>query len=220
MGASGAAPVLGVKAFRNVPRTGSQNSAEARRLELHEVLKGPFLDGYFLQFGVHRGTTLNIMAKEKPDVHWYGFDSFEGLPEPWNMGGKKYDKGKFACDMPAVEQNCTLIKGWFKDTVPDFARRMTDPAAFMDIDCDLYSSTRDVLFGLNERIVPGTVIHFDELCDWRKYGWAKHDTGIQRYSTWADHEWKALKEWLEECEREVIPIHRSDHLAGTVKVTV
>ena len=39
------------------------------------------IDGRYLEFGVASGTTINLIAEEKPDEKIYGFDSFEGLPE-------------------------------------------------------------------------------------------------------------------------------------------
>jgi hypothetical protein len=50
----------------------------------------------------------------------------------------------------------------FEETLPGFIEKHAGPIAFMHIDCDLYSSTRVVFDHLAERIVPGTVILFDE----------------------------------------------------------
>ena len=43
----------------------------------------------------------------------------------------------------------------------------------MHIDCDLYSSTRTVLSLLEPRIVPGTIIVFDEYLNYP--GWQAHE---------------------------------------------
>src|SRR5579864_7846005 len=34
--------------------------------------------GLFLEFGVYKGDSINRMADLRPDIHWYGFDSFVG----------------------------------------------------------------------------------------------------------------------------------------------
>ena len=40
-------------------------------------------DGLNLEFGVFSGRTINHLSSEYPDLKFYGFDSFEGLPESW-----------------------------------------------------------------------------------------------------------------------------------------
>ena len=70
----------------------------------------------------------------------------------------------FATDrLPLVPSNCRLTPGWFRDTIPEFLRQRDDAIAFVNIDCDIYSSTREVLFGLGDQLSPGTVLYFDEL---------------------------------------------------------
>ena len=49
----------------------------------------------------------------------------------------------------------------------------------MNVDCDLYSSTKDIFDHVSDRIVPGTVIIFDEY------------VGIRG---WQDYEYKAFQE--------------------------
>ena len=79
---------------------------------------------------------------------FYGFDSFEGLPEDWRTEGdrKNFDrKGKLA---PVHFPNIRLVKGWFNETIPKFKESVIDSiknqkVAFLHIDCDIYSSTVD-----------------------------------------------------------------------------
>lgn len=92
-----------------------------------------------------------------------------------------------------------LVKGWFSDTVPKWLSETEGEIAFIHIDSDLYESAKEILALLNERIVPGTVIVFDELCDFD-----------QTYPNWKQGEWKALLEWLD-TGRQVSPIGRTDH---------
>jgi hypothetical protein len=114
--------------------------------------------GIYCEFGVYQALTLNFIASHVHEVH--GFDSFEGLPEDWKPG---MGKGHFKVDqIPDFAGNVVLHKGWFNETVPDFARDVSRPVAFMHVDCDLYSSTKTIFDHLGDLIVPGTVVVFDE----------------------------------------------------------
>jgi predicted O-methyltransferase YrrM len=138
--------------------------------------------GLFLEFGVASGRTISHMALNTPRTRFYGFDSFEGLPETWRSG---FEKGVFAqARLPIVPPNVTLIKGWFDDTLPTFLRdRPQMPLSLLHVDCDLYSSTKTIFANLKDRIVPGTLIVFDEY--WN-------------YPGWRDHEFRAFEELLAE----------------------
>jgi predicted O-methyltransferase YrrM len=116
-------------------------------------------EGIALEFGVYHGMSINYIGKRfKGRV--YGFDSFEGLPEFWREG---FDKGTFKVEsLPVVPKNVTLVKGWFSATVSEFIQTSSAAISLIHIDCDLYSSTVTVLDALNERILKGTVIVFDE----------------------------------------------------------
>ena len=75
-------------------------------------------------------------------------------------------------------------KGLFTDTIPQFLKSNPNvPLAFANIDCDLYSSTYDILEAFHSRIVPGTILVFDEyIC----------------HPTWRQDEFRA---WRECCKR-------------------
>jgi hypothetical protein len=126
--------------------------------------------GLFLEFGVASGRTIRAIA-EMYDGPVFGFDSFEGLPEDWYEG---YRKGHFArSDLPQVPANVTLIKGLFQDTLPAFLEAHDGSVSYVNVDCDLYSSSSFVLRSLANRLRPGTVIHFDEYFNYP--GWRKHE---------------------------------------------
>jgi hypothetical protein len=133
----------------------------------------------FLEFGVHQGTTVNHIAKEIPHAKVYGFDVFTGLPENWRPG---FEQGFFALDrLPLVRDNVVLIEGIFSKSLPSFVdQRPKGIVGMVHIDCDLYSSTRDVFSALGPMIRPGTVVCFDEY--WNYFGWRQH-------------EFKAWREW-------------------------
>lgn len=141
------------------------------------------VNGLFLEFGVKKGDTIReIAAMTSNNVH--GFDSFQGLPEDWTgtilLKGRFNKQGK----LPKVPGNVLLHPGWFNESLPLFKNQYPDPIAYMHIDCDLYSSTRIIFEQLGDRIVPGTVIVFDEYFN---------------YPNWQQHEYKAFQEFIREC---------------------
>lgn len=170
------------------------------------------LGGPWAEFGVATGQNMRKFilpaARERhPQPEIWGFDSWEGLPEAWDRGEtvKNLPKGHFACDVPLMlmeHDPVRLIKGWFTDTVPMYAEG--EPWAFIHIDCDLYSSTLEVLYGMNDRIVPGTVIRFDE---------------FQGYPNARNHEERAFWEWYDEFDRRATLIAESKG-GSTWKVTI
>ena len=192
-------------------------------------------EGWFFEFGVFTGTTINTCSKLRPNNHFYGFDSFEGLPEEWKFlnpndsrvkSSKKMPAGHFALDkLPKVNDNVTLVKGFYDQSlIPwrDANMKEGDTISWLHMDADLYSSTIFVLNALNEYIVPGTVIRFDELVDWRLEGFPcqpGHDKPKPKYSNWPEGEWKALLEWMNNHDRQVKPKWRDWHQGAGLIVT-
>ena len=170
--------------------------------------------GYRMEFGVHTGATINFLAATFDTETWWGFDSFKGLPETWvrsNDGRRKSDRGEFALSKPPrVEHNVELIVGLLKDTLPVWSDQFDGPISFMHIDSDLYSSCNTILHNLNDKIVPGTVIVLDELCDWL-------DQGV--YERWQEGEWSAMNDWMHDRAREIQVLSRTNWIEGAVVVT-
>ena len=77
--------------------------------------------GVIAEFGVWKGESINFFARNCPKAKIFGFDSFEGLEEDWH--GTRIKKGFFSTNgqLPKCERNVSLIKGWFEDTLPNFA---------------------------------------------------------------------------------------------------
>jgi len=165
--------------------------------------------GHCLEFGVWKGGSINHLAKLDPNRIFYGFDSFEGLPEDWNKGSSVYKKGHFSISgLPDVRPNVELIKGWFEETIPSWKAENPGPVSFLHIDSDLYSSCKTALEELNERIIPKTIILFDELCDFTNGS----------YSEWENHEWNAANEWEKNNHRVLTPIARTNHFQVLTQV--
>jgi mannose-6-phosphate isomerase len=125
---------------------------------------------HILEFGVFSGKSIraiqSICKKNRLAFDFYGFDSFKGLPEDWYTPNGDIVCKKERFDRKGVApnvRNAKLFIGWFKDTIPKYME-LAEPISLLHIDCDLYSSTIEVLNGLNEFIVAGTVIVMDEWC--------------------------------------------------------
>jgi Macrocin-O-methyltransferase (TylF) len=131
------------------------------RLDLLEAaVKAAGPDGLVLEFGVFRGESINFIARRATGRRVFGFDSFEGLPTDW--GPCRAGTFSLHGELPPVEPSVTLVKGWFSETLPPFLRENASAVSFLHVDCDLYDSARYVLEQLAERVVPGSVIVFDE----------------------------------------------------------
>jgi hypothetical protein len=116
---------------------------------------GPEQPVLMLEFGVWKGDSLRYFSERMrhPDARFYGFDSFEGLPEDW--GG--FAKGSFATagDAPvSADPRVTFVKGWFQNTFDAAVAAAKQGAGGRDtvlvhFDADLYSSTLFLLCKLS-----------------------------------------------------------------------
>lgn len=139
-------------------------------------------DGLILEFGVYYGKTIRMIADYFPNHVIHGFDTFEGLPSDWfaTKQGSYSTNG----NIPVVQSNVKFYKGLFSDTLPFFLeeQQLDKPVRLMNIDCDMYASTKDIFDILYDRIRPGTIILFDE------YVGNPH---------WKEDEYKAFQEAVE-----------------------
>lgn len=189
-----------------------------RNHHLKESLKEIKIDGEILEFGVYKGSSINIIAETLKDKTVHGFDSFEGLPEDWPITHKdklnpeniKHKKGYFAVDkLPEVKENVKLWKGWFENTIPQYIEQcQPKQIAFLHVDGDLYSSAKTNLFQLEKYIVKDTIICFDEF----------YPFGRKAYQTWEEGEYKALKEWTSEFDREFEVLSHNLHQQSTIRI--
>ncbi|MCG5241612.1 TylF/MycF/NovP-related O-methyltransferase [Azospirillum doebereinerae] len=147
---------------------------------LRHALAAATVPGLVLEFGVRRGTSLDHLAEAAgQEVH--GFDSFEGLPEGWvNAPRGVLTTGRA---LPPVRANARLHVGWFEDSLPPFLAAHDGPLRFVNVDSDIYASARTVLTALADRIVPGSVLVFDEYIGNR---------------SWREDEYRAFQEFAAE----------------------
>lgn len=108
----------------------------------------------YLEFGVAYGESLGSMMSRfsHPDSQFFGFDSFEGLPEAWHPNEEADVKvGGFTTNgnLPVIKDGrAEFFKGWFQNTLPPFlaTHRVGCPRAHLvHYDADLYSSTLFIL---------------------------------------------------------------------------
>ena len=145
------------------------------------------VSGDIVECGVADGGSQVIFATLNRNMpvkrHIWGFDSFEGLPEP---GKEDMDspraiarKGMYAGSIASVlsnlkragidenyiKENISLVKGWFADTLPDFKGSI----AFLHVDGDLYESNKCVLENLWQHVVTGGIVAFDDYLDTERF---------------------------------------------------
>jgi hypothetical protein len=117
----------------------------------------------------------------KKPVRYIAFDSFEGLPslEQVDQGHSRFRQSRYNFAEKDFIRNVLLqtklprtrlitVPGFYQDTLNDELSAALDlkSASVIMIDCDLYSSTRDVLKYITTLIVDGTILIFD---DWYAY---------------------------------------------------
>lgn len=160
-----------------------------KTLELASTLINPDYP-HVLEFGVWNGTTILQLSCQLPDKKIYGFDSFIGLPEDWSYTTLK--KGAFSINGSIPQSvlnvpNIKIISGWFNESIPTYLKD-ANTVALLHIDCDLYSSTKDILYSdIRNYIKPGTIIVFDE------WYYNMVDTEENR-----QHEQKLFYEWVKD----------------------
>lgn len=135
------------------------------REEVFEVAAAQIRDSQtlYLEFGVYNGASMRIWSRLllNPRSSLHGFDSFEGLPESWDLSA---EKGHFAMGglVPRIaDPRVSFFKGWFNETLPRYILPPHE-RLFVNFDADLYSSTKTVLDFLKPHISCGTYLYFDE----------------------------------------------------------
>ena len=144
----------------------------------------------YLEFGVWKGASIDYWRKlnTHPDSRFYGFDSFEGLPEDWETG---HPKGTFSTSgtIPNIDDaRVSFVKGWFQDTLRSFLKETTlSNRLVVNVDCDLYSATLFVLGTLDKYFAPGTIIIFDDF-----YSMSHEFKAFYHYDISFGRTWKAI----------------------------
>ncbi len=141
------------------------------------------IDGDYAEFGCYGAMTFRIAAGASRayhyDTHLWGFDSFEGLPtsEDPRDGHLRWTPGWLSTPLDQFHQICaragmprdsySVVSGLYEDSLSEgTGESRPEKISLAYVDCDLYSSTIEVLRFLETRLRPGSVIGFD---DWFCY---------------------------------------------------
>ena len=139
-----------------------------RRFKLYEeISRAEKLDvlaiDYF-EFGVSGGYSFRWWLSHNRNVvsNFYGFDTFEGLPE--NFGA--YGKGSMAVALESLnidDPRASFYKGLFQDTLVQFLDRYKNgKKKLIHLDADLFSATLFSLSQLYRFLNDGDILVFDE----------------------------------------------------------
>ena len=137
---------------------------------LFNFIKKNEVRGDYCEFGVYRGGTFaeayKIAEAKELDMTFWAFDSFEGLPEDsgvFKKGTYKASKELFLRNFVKLvkpnKDNVKVIDGWFKDTLPNIK---IDKIALAYVDCDIYSSTKEVLNFIAKSLQKNSILVLDD----------------------------------------------------------
>lgn len=118
----------------------------------------------YLEFGVASGSSFKwwLQQNSHPSSRFFGFDTFEGLPEEWGP----YAKGAMAHSLESInitDSRASFYKGLFQDTlIPFLNQYQSSNRRLIHIDSDLFSSAIFTLSQLYRFLKPGDILLFDE----------------------------------------------------------
>lgn len=138
------------------------------------------LKGDYYEFGIFNGYSIfyaQQIAKKKnlAKMKFFGFDSFKGLPAVGKEDeGGNFKQGQYARPKKDVIKNIVshngdmstiiLIEGYWKNSLKKslIKKHKMRKIAVAYIDCDLYSSTREVLTFIKPLLMKNSLMIFDD----------------------------------------------------------
>ena len=139
-----------------------------RRYQLYEAVaqqegvSQPPID--YFEFGVASGSSFKWWLQKNTHMasRFFGFDTFEGLPEKWGP----FEKGAMAHRLETLQisdSRATFYKGLFQQTlIPFLEQYQSGNRKLIHMDADLFSATIFALSQLYRFLRPGDIILFDE----------------------------------------------------------
>ena len=119
----------------------------------------------YIEFGVAYGETAEFIGKNaKGNYSYSGFDTFEGLPEPWRRLkiGEFSNSGK----LPTIGlENFTFHKGLIQETFQEI-QFMEDSRKIILFDFDLFEPTLFAFLHCLPYLKKGDILYFDEAFDY------------------------------------------------------
>jgi hypothetical protein len=118
----------------------------------------------FFEFGVATGISFKwwLAQNKNTDSRFYGFDTFTGLPEHWNLFGQgaMSNGGKIP---DTNDTRASYYAGLFQDTLLPFLKTFDNKYPnIIHLDADIYSATLFVLTMFYPYLKKGDILIFDE----------------------------------------------------------
>jgi O-methyltransferase len=146
------------------------------------------IEGDYLEFGVAHGKTMwaawraSRLLGLRPRL--WAFDSFEGLPAPtsevdarhpaWQKGRYAVPEVRFRTNLRSMgvpDDDVEVVPGFFATSLaPEKRHDLPTTVALAYIDCDMYTSTSEVLDYLKDIVKTGTILAFDDWFCWSEAG--------------------------------------------------
>jgi O-methyltransferase len=137
------------------------------------------IEGDYAEFGCNGAMTFRLAwgAANLVDypTHLWGFDSFAGLPSsddprddhpqwvPGTMATSAEDFRRICGEAGLPSSAYTIVEGLYETSLrPDAPGARPERVSVAYVDCDLYSSTREVLGFLEPRLQLGAIVAFDD----------------------------------------------------------
>jgi len=157
----------------------------ARFLDNLKLVRATTVAGDIVECGTYRGGMSAAMAEALPGRRSVLLDSFQGLPRPTDVDGKKaFDfiraeqlvasKEDVESLMATASDNYSIRPGWFEETVPVFAAEHPT-IAVLRLDGDWYDSTMVCLQHLFGLVPAGGLVIIDDYDSWPGCSRAVHD---------------------------------------------
>jgi hypothetical protein len=143
------------------------NNRQWERLFLLEQFAkyATFIEGDFVECGVHSGSSAYFLCKQAKNKYVHLFDSWEGLSTP-NINDTNYwSSGDLSSDINFAKQtlsewtNCHFHKGWIPEV---FDGQSIKSVALLHIDVDIHQPTLDTLERFWSAITPGGIVICDD----------------------------------------------------------
>ena len=119
------------------------------------------IPGDIAEVGAFRGGSSKLICEAKGDKQLYVFDTFKGLPQVKDVDSRSLKKGDFNSSYNFVKKylnsysNVILIKGLFPETAGPIINKKF---SFVNLDVDIYQSTKDCLEFFYPRMNRGGII--------------------------------------------------------------
>jgi O-methyltransferase len=132
-----------------------------------ETIKSKNIPGYFAELGVYQGETAKLIHLVDPNRKFVLLDTFDGFSqsdlENETTKGEKYSENNFSDtsvenvrNYLGESENLIFIPGHFPESINDFVKNVN--YAFVHIDADLYSPTKEALKYFYPKLSPGGII--------------------------------------------------------------